>query len=252
MKTIWKQMTGFFLLVVVMTGCTNLSVETTIAPTQSIPPVNSPVTAASSSLSQYAFPSSIAPAGKYMFYLHGKIIEDQGIAAVSPDFGEYEYEAILQKLASHGFVVISEQRPKNTDPMEYAVKVVSQVNTLLDAGVPAGNITIVGASKGAEISILISNQMRDASINYVLLGACHPDSIQYDKQNNITLSGNVLAIRDSVDELSGSCEELFSLSEGKGLSRYDEIVLQIGTGHGILYKPLDEWVLPAVDWAMGK
>jgi hypothetical protein len=42
---------------------------------------------------------------------------------------------------------------------------------------------------------------------------------------------------------------LFSLSEGKGIARYDEIVLHIGTGHGILYEPLDEWILPVVKWA---
>ena len=45
-------------------------------------------------LSAYAFPVSIDPAKQYLFYFHGKIIEDQGIHAVSPDYGEYEYEAI--------------------------------------------------------------------------------------------------------------------------------------------------------------
>ncbi len=39
------------------------------------------------------------------------------------------------------------------------------------------------------------------------------------------------------------------MSEGNGLGRHDEIVLQVGTGHGILFKPLDEWVLPTVEWA---
>ncbi len=86
-------------------------------------------------LSAYAFPVSIDPSKQYLFYLHGKIIEDQGIPAISPDYGEYEYEAILEKLASYEFVVISEQRPKNTDGMEYANKVVKQVTELLKAGV---------------------------------------------------------------------------------------------------------------------
>lgn len=252
MNTIWKQLTGFFLFVVIIVGCTNSRNETTITPSQILPPTNITSPTALPSLSQYAFPSSIAPAGKYLFYLHGKIIEDQGIPAVSPDYGEYEYEAILKKLASYGYVVISEQRQKNTDPLEYAKKVAGQIKTLLDANVPAKNITVIGASKGSDIAILISNKVSNDEINYVLIGACHPDSVQYYKQNGITLSGNVLAIRDSVDTLSGPCEDLFSLSEGKGLVHHDEIVLQIGTGHGILFKPLDEWILPAVDWAMGK
>jgi hypothetical protein len=68
--------------------------------------------------------------------------------------------------------------------------------------------------------------------------------------NQMHLYGNVLAIYDSADtEYAGSCEELFEYSEGKGIARHDEIVLHIGTGHGILYKPLDEWILPTVQWA---
>jgi hypothetical protein len=59
----------------------------------------------------------------------------------------------------------------------------------------------------------------------------------------------VLSIYDSADELAGSCQSLFSFSEGRGLSRHDEIVLNIGTGHGILYQPLDEWMMPILQWA---
>ena len=40
--------------------------------------------------------------------------------------------------------------------------------------------------------------------------------------------------------LPGSCQELFSSSAGKGITRYDEVILHIGIGYGILYKPLDE------------
>lgn len=56
----------------------------------------------------YVFPVAIDPTQRYMFYLHGRIIEDQGIPAVSSEYGTYEYEAILEKLASHGFTMISE------------------------------------------------------------------------------------------------------------------------------------------------
>ena len=131
-------------------------------------------------------------------------------------------------------------------------KLLIRLNLLLDGGVPPKNITVIGASKGAEIAILASNLIKNDEVNYVILGACHLDNIQYYKQSDISLSGNVLSIRDSVDELSGSCDELFSFSEGKGLTNHKEIILLIGTGHGILYKPLDEWVLPTVDWANGK
>jgi hypothetical protein len=211
----------------------------------------SPTTVASginSQLSTYAFPDSIDPARKYLFYLHGKIIEDQGIPAISPDYGEYEYEAILEKLASYGFIVISEQRPKNADRTKYAERVVRQLTELLNAGVPAKNITVIGASKGAGIAMVIFYLLKNQEVNFVVMGTCDPDTVASLKQNDMFLYGNVLAIRDSVDELSGSCQELFAFSEGKGLARREEIVLHIGTGHGILYKALDEWIVPAVEW----
>ena len=126
-----------------------------------------------SEFSDYEFPDSIEPAKQYLFYLHGKIIEDQGIPALSPDFGEYEYEAILERLNGYGFVVISEQRPKNTDGVNYARKVAEQITALLDAGVPAKNITVIGASKGAGITIFVSHFLENEEINFVIMAICH-------------------------------------------------------------------------------
>jgi hypothetical protein len=208
---------------------------------------------AGSDLSAYTFPDSIDPTAKYLFYLHGRIVEDQGIHAVSPDFGEYQYMAILEKFSSHGFVVISEQRPKNADSMKSAEKVVGQVKALLDAGVAAKNITVVGASKGAAITIEVSHLLENEEVNFVIMGICHPDTVAEFKRKGTSLYGNVLSIYDFADtEYAGSCEKLFEYSEGRGLARHDEIVLQVGAGHGVLYKPLDEWVVPAVEWANGE
>jgi hypothetical protein len=202
-----------------------------------------------SELSTYAFPDSIDPAKLYLFYLHGKIIEDQGIPAVSPDYGEYEYLAILEKLSSNGFVVISEQRAKNTDGVEYAKRVVDQIETLLSSGVSAKIITVVGASKGAWITVYVSHLLGNDEVNYVIMAICDADNLEGFKQDQVLLHGNVLSLYDASDELAGSCQELFSRSEGKGLSKYEEVVVTVGTGHGILYKPLDEWILPVVQWA---
>lgn len=227
-------------------------VSTPISPTTSpAPEVSASPAPLSTAITSYAFPSVIDPAKRYLYYLHGKIIEDQGIPAVSPDFGEYEYQAILEKLSGYGFIVISEQRPPNTDGLAYAVKVKEQITTLIAAGVPAANITVVGASKGAGITIEISHLLKNAEVNYVIMAICHPDIVEDFKQDQIFLTGNVLSIYDSIDEWAGSCEGLFSYSTGKGLSRHAEIVLKVGTGHGVLYKPLDEWILPTVEWANG-
>jgi len=201
-------------------------------------------------LNKYEFPSSIDPTKRYVFYLHGKIIEDQGIPAVSAEFGEYRYEEILLTLQGYGFEVISERRPKNADGWEYAQRTAKQVTELLTAGVPPGLITVIGASKGATIAAVTSHLVGNPEVNYVLLGTCHPTLVSEWKQGGLMLSGNVLAIYDFADdEYSGSCEELFSLAEGKGLSRHNELVLQVGTGHGILYEPLPDWIIPTVQWA---
>jgi predicted esterase len=197
----------------------------------------------------YSFPEQIDPGQSYLFYLHGKIIEDQGIPAISPDFGEYQYFEILERLSGYGFVVISEQRSQNTDSLEYANKIASQVKELLAAGVPAKNITLVGASQGAGIVIYVSHLLENEAIYYVILAICHPDTVWAFKQAQIHLYGNVLSIYDSSDDLAGSCQALFEFSEGKGLARVEEVVLTVDTGHGILYQPLDEWVLPTIHWA---
>lgn len=239
---------GLILIVFFMAGCGS-SIPT--SPNTEIVPVTSTASLTSDSslfLSQYVFPSSIDPAKRYMFYLHGKIIEDQGIPAVSADYGEYQYEAILEKLASHNFTVISEQRQKNTGGMKYAERVMRQVTELLNAGVPAKSVTVVGASKGAAITIAISSLLANKELNFVLMGTCDQEAIQFTKQQRLFLYGNILTIRDSVDTFAGSCDELFSFSEGK-INHHEEFVLHLGTGHGILYKPLDEWIVPAVQWA---
>ena len=137
-----------------------------------------------------------------------------------------------------GYVVISEQRTEDTDGAMYAARIKGQVADLIAAGVPASQITVAGASKGAGIAIFVSHFLKNQAVNYILLEGCPPDDTEAGLINNgIYLSGNVLSIYDLVDELAGSCQELFTLSEGRGISRYGEIVLQVGTGHGILYHP---------------
>jgi hypothetical protein len=220
----------------------------TMSPTP--PVVESPQPASSTSSDSYEFPTEIDPTKKYMFYLHGKILEDQGLPAISPVYGEYRYEEILKVLESYGFVIVSEQRPKNADGWQYAQRGARQIAELISSNVPPGHITVVGASKGATIATGISNLVGISEVNYVLLGTCHPSLIDEWKQQGVTLFGNVLAIYDVADdEYSGSCEDLFARSEGKGLGQHLEIVLHVGTGHGILYEPLEEWVVPTVRWA---
>lgn len=181
--------------------------------------------------------------------MHGKIVEDQGLPVVSPEFGEYRYEEILRVLQSCEFVVISEQRPKNADGMEYARRVAVQIAELVRSGLPSDSITVVGASKGGAITTIVSYLVGLPEVNYVLLGACNPPTVEEWRRAGIRLSGNVLAIYDAADEYAGSCEEIFGYLESSQLVQHAEIVLHVGTGHGILYQPLKEWIAPTVRWA---
>jgi hypothetical protein len=181
--------------------------------------------------------------------LHGKILEDQELPAISQKYGEYQYVEILKRLGIDGAVVVSEKRAANTQEIEYAEKVSVQLRALLAANVPAKSISVVGASKGSYIAIYVSHLMKNSALNFVLLGSCHPSLVEQFNTAGITVYGNILAIRDYQDlDLSGSCDELAAHSKGVGLGRYQELVLRIGTGHGILYEPLDEWLGPTIRW----
>jgi len=245
------------LISLILIGCTTAPVDSGVTSTALVvtnPPAADTATPQpfpTPGQKSYHFPKRIDPTQRYLFYLHGKIIEDQGIPAVSPEFGEYKYEQILETLSGYGFMVISEQRPKNTDGVSYANNIKNQVTKLLNAGVPANHITVVGASQGAGITIYVSHFLENKEVNFVIMGICHSQEVERLKQSQVYLYGNVLSIFDYKDDYAGSCQELFSYSEGKGIAKYDEIVLKIGTGHGILYQPLDEWVIPAVRWANG-
>ncbi|HYO92764.1 MAG TPA: alpha/beta hydrolase [Pyrinomonadaceae bacterium] len=190
-------------------------------------------------------PDKIDPSAKYLFYMHGIIVENEGIRPTSPRFGVYEYEQILETLAGKGFIVISEARPKGTIVTKYAAKVVSQINKLLKAGVAPQHITIVGASRGGGIAIAVSSQLRNRDVNFVIMAACGDFDIY--KTFRTDLWGNVLSIYDHKDTVT-SCQPFFDKSK-TGLNRHREIVTKLGVGHGLLYRPLKEWVDPVIEWA---
>jgi len=193
---------------------------------------------------------SIDTNGKYVFYLHGRIIENEGVNAISPEYGPYEYEKILQTFKDNGFHVISEARPKDTDYKLYAKKVAGQIDTLLNANVKPDNITVVGASKGGYITVAVSSYVENPEINYVFMGICSKETMEDLNKEQLALCGNILSINEQSDAFGGSCKGF--ANEGKCVTHFKEIQLNMGNGHGFLYKPYKEWTLPAMDWANKK
>jgi predicted esterase len=190
-----------------------------------------------------SLPAKVDPKKRYIFYIHGRIIEMQGAAAVSNEYGRYEYDKILQSLSDKGFTVISEIRPDPTDVRKYAEKIVNQINTLLAQGVPPNNITVVGASKGGIITICISNLLKNKNVNFVLMACCN-EMVFKDFEHE--LWGNILSIYDYKDVYGQSCNNFYKTSPG--VNKYKEIKLEMGIGHGLLYHPYKEWIEPVAKW----
>jgi hypothetical protein len=189
-------------------------------------------------------PAQVDKSARYLIYLHGRIIEEQGAHAVSPEHGPYEYEQILAALAAGGYTVISATRPRGTEPTEYAAKVVGQIKALLAGGVAPGHVTVVGASKGGGIAVLTAALLRNRDVNFVILAGCGAGNAGQPKPPDVW--GHVLSIYDYKDTGVTSCQRLFEHSTGLG--RRQEIVTRVGLGHGLLYRPLREWVEPTVAW----
>jgi len=189
-------------------------------------------------------PAQPDPSARYVIYLHGAIIETQGVRPTHPRFGVYEYQEILSTVAERGSVVISEARPSGTDVVAYAERVANQVRTLVGAGVPPENITVVGFSKGGVIAILASSLLADDRVGFVFIAACGP---WIESRPEIVPHGRILALREVSDELVGSCDPLFARAGVPAEHR--EVEVEIGGGHGAFYRPHPEWVDPLVEWA---
>ena len=193
---------------------------------------------------------SVASAQRYLFYLHGKIVEDQGAGAVDTinGFGAYLYEDILETFRKKNFTVVSEVRQKNTDMETYARKVKAEIDSLLQQGTAAANITVVGASKGAAIAMLVSSLLKNENVNFVFMAGCNENLLAMLPP--INFCGNILSVYESTDDIGKSCTPVKNHSSQK-VSHYKEIELNTGLRHGFIFKPLPEWVEPVTAWAQG-
>ena len=190
-------------------------------------------------------PEHADAAARYLIYLHGAIIEEEGVRPTSPRFGVYEYRRILDTFAERGFVVISQARPRGTEVGAYAGQVASQVDSLIEQGVAPERVTVVGFSKGGAIAIRTSELLRNPRVNFVLLAACG-NGMRTDPPR---LVGRILSIHEASDDIGRSCRDL---TGGSGSPVRREIEIHVGGGHGAFYRPVAAWVDPVVEWASGQ
>ncbi|MBL7932129.1 MAG: alpha/beta hydrolase [Bacteroidia bacterium] len=188
-------------------------------------------------------------AQRHVFYLHGRIVEIQGARAVDSTNGyvAYKYDDIIDSLKKAGFIVHSEVRAKNTNAGEYAGKIKKQVDSLLKKGVNPQDITVVGASKGSYIAMLVSSYCKNSDLNFVFMASCHPDITK--EIPDLEFYGNVLSIYEKSDIIGSSCVSVKNKS--KHLGHYKELEINTGLRHGFLYKPIPQWLHPCISWAKG-
>lgn len=189
-----------------------------------------------------AFPSTIEAQQKYVFYSHGLIVEGTNPRPVNSRWGTYEFPEIKAALADAGYNLIAYHRAKNTQPKAFAEKLANDVRLLIAKGVPAGNISLIGFSRGGAITILTSNLLANKDVTYIILAGCG----RY-LQNNPELEayGNIYSIFETSDEV-GSCQLLIDRS--KDVKRFTEISISTDKEHGAFYKPLAQWVVPVKTW----
>jgi hypothetical protein len=188
------------------------------------------------------FPDSIHAGERYVIYSHGLIVEGDDPRPVSPKYGQYDFPAIKRALFNQGgFNLIAYQRPKSADD-GYADLLQSWVRRLLDAGVKPRRITLVGFSRGAQLTALASSGLASEGINTALLAICEDGEVSHTA--GLTLGGNLLSIYETSDEL-GSCGKLAARSH---LKSFKEVSISTGKKHGAFFQPLPAWVAPLKDW----
>ncbi len=186
---------------------------------------------------------------KIVFYLHGAIVEGNCEHPTNSSYGEYKYHDIVAALRKEKLTVFSECRPADTEVKEYARKIKGQVDSLLKTGIKPADITVIGASKGAMIAMYVSTYLKNAKVNYVFMSNCN--DMNFSSFPDIIFYGNVLSIYEKSDNIAGSCVAYKAKSTQAMVPNYKEIALNTGLKHGYIYRPLPEWMQPAIKWARG-
>ena len=180
---------------------------------------------------------------KQVFYLHGMIVEVQGVNAVSEQFGPYEYHAIVDALKDAGYEVHAEVRTTQTDFNRFCKKISLQIDELVRKGFSPRDITVIGASKGAQMAMQISD-LNEHPVNYVLLGA---NSDRLEGHYAWELHGHILGIYEASDQIAPK-DYTYWINRSPDAREFEQLQINTGLGHGFLYTPNEAWMGPAKAW----
>lgn len=180
---------------------------------------------------------------KHVFYLHGMIVEVQGVNAVSELFGPYKYQDIIDSLNAAGYQVHSEVRTTKTDDTAFCRQISGEIDQLVADGLSPRDITVIGASKGGMMAMQISDQNKNP-VNYILLAA---NSTQLENSASWKLHGHILGIYETSDEIAGK-DYSYWKDRSVEAKEFEQLKINTGLGHGFLYLPIAAWMEPAKAW----
>lgn len=190
-------------------------------------------------------PKQINANEKYVFYSHGLIVEGTDPRPINARWGLYDFPSIKTDLASEHYNLIAYHRAKNTNPRVFAKKLADDVNLLVKKGVKPENISLVGFSRGGEITILASSYLKLSTINIILLASCN----NFMKGHaEFYVVGNLHSIYETTDG-NGSCQ--FLMEQSDQVKTMQEIAISTGKEHGAFYQPMAEWIMPVKAWLAG-
>jgi hypothetical protein len=185
---------------------------------------------------------------RFIFFLHNRFLEEHELNESHPEFGRTEYHEILKEFEKSGFKVISEKRDGNVNAREYAIEIVNQIDSLLKSGIDPKKITVVGTSKGGYIAQYVSTLANNLDLNFVFVASFRESDLEMIP--DINFCGNILTIYEKTDPYGVSAIGRKDISSCD-IRNFREIELDTEMGHGFLFKPLDEWIEPTIQWASG-
>ncbi len=191
------------------------------------------------------FPETIHANERYVIYSHNLIAEGEDPRPVSPQFGLYDFPAIKQALFEGGdFNLIAVQRKKNVELTDHVKQLETWVRRLIAAGVSPGRISLVGFSRGGQLTAYASGDLASEKINTAILAICTDGDFDVAPDPPISLGGNFLSIYETSDQY-GSCAKLAGRSH---LISFKEVAISTGKAHAAFFVPRPEWMVPLKAW----
>ncbi len=185
---------------------------------------------------------------RIIFFLHNRFLEEHDLNELHPEFGRTEYNEIIAEFKKGELKVISEKRSGNVNAREYAIGIVTQIDSLIKNGTEPKKITVVGTSKGGYIAQYVSTLANNPDLNFVFIASFRNSDIENIPE--INYCGNILTIYEKSDPFGVPALERKKKSTCE-IKHFKEIELNTGMGHGFLFKPLKEWIKPTIKWANG-